>query len=62
MPAPAGSVLSQVQLPTLNSQDEKMWDSKDITCFRKQVVCLLSFRAKAAILPDIVQRRYHMQN
>lgn len=57
MPAPAGSVLSQVQLPTLNSQDEKMWDSKDITCFRKQVVCLLSFHAQAAILPDIVQRR-----
>lgn len=46
MPAPAGSVLSQVQLLTLNSQDEKMWDSKDITCFRKQVVCLLSFRAR----------------
>lgn len=62
MPAPARSVLSQVQLPTLNTQDEKMWDSKDITCFRKQVVCLLSFHAKAAILPDIVQRRYRMQN
>ena len=62
MPAPAQFILSQAQLPTLNSQDQKTWDSKDSTCFRKQVIYLLSFHAKAAILPDAVQRRYRMQN
>ena len=61
-PAPFWFVLSRVQLPTLNSKDDQIWDSKDIRCFRKQAACLLSFHSKASILPDIVQRCYHTQN